>query len=307
MKNVTLRQMEYLVSVVDHGSVGAGAAACHVSQATVSASIAQLEKALGADLLVRGPARRAHATQAGLDFAARAREILGAVTEAADAVDDSREGLRGPLSVGCTHTAGPRFLPSLADLVTRSWPDVQLSLVEGAPRDIQRSVSEGRLDIGIVYSRQVRGTDLEQHHLIDVDLHAMLPADSPLARRDEVSLYDLVDMPAVMLDVPPTQELLLERINAHGLDIDVRWRSSSAETMRSLVARGLGFGFVNAVPHPSLRSFEGMEVAYRRVEERIFDNAAVALTPVGRHRLRRVDAAIEALRQIAADSDPRAW
>lgn len=307
MKDVTLRQMQYFVAVLDHGSVGAGAAACHVSQATVSAALSQLERIIGADLLVRGPARRAQPTQAGLVFAARARDILASVDEATDAVDEARESLRGPLAVGCIHTASPRFLPGLVEAVTLAWPEVQLTLLEATPWEIQERLATGRLDIGILYARQVRRTDLEQHHVANVELHVVLPADSPLARQPAVSLRDLTALPVIMLDIPPTQELLLERIHAMGLDVSVRWRSSSPETIRSLVARGLGFALVNAVPHGSVRSFEGLDVVYRPIREQVFENSAVALTATGRHRPRRVNAAIDVLRRVAAETDPRGW
>ncbi|MDY6808711.1 MAG: LysR substrate-binding domain-containing protein [Actinomycetota bacterium] len=306
MNDVTLRQMEYLIAVLDHGSVSAGAAAAHVSQATVSASLAQLEKSLGTVLLARGPARRARPTSAGEEFAARARTILAAVDDAVDSVDDSSSELRGPLSVGCLHTASPRVLPGLVEHFEKRWPRVILELVEEAPRRLQDLVATGRLDVAMLYSRQLERQELISHQLGGVRLHALLSADSPLARQDVVSLNDLVALPAILLDIPPTAELLLERIHAHGLEVDVRWRSSSAETIRALVARGLGFSLVNAIPHPSVRSFEGLEVVYRPVADEV-DNPAIAVTIPHRARSRRVAEAIRVLRRTHEQSDPDRW
>lgn len=300
MKDITLRQMQYLVAVLDHGSVGAGAAASHVSQASVSAALAQLERTLGTTLLLRGPARRAQPTAAGRDFAERARAILAAVDDAADAVDEDQRQLRGPLTVGCLHTASPRMLPGLAEHFTRTWPGVRLELVEETPGRLQDLVVGGRVDVAVIYSRQLRRPELHSSQLGPVRLHAMLPADSPFAASPEVALAELVTaLPAIMLDIKPTEELLMERIQALGLTVQVAWRSSSAETIRSLVARGLGFSLVNAVPDPSTRSFEGREVVYRPLSDEKQPNPAIAVTAPGRQDSPRIAEAIRVLREIA--------
>ncbi|MFW0794236.1 LysR family transcriptional regulator [Gordonia sp. CPCC 205515] len=306
MNDVTLRQMEYFIAVLDHGSVSAGAAAVHVSQATVSAALAQLEKSLGAVLLARGPARRARPTAAGEEFAARARTILSAVDDAVDAVDESSADLRGPLSVGCLHTASPRMLPGLVAHFEEHWPHVELRLVEETSRRLQDLVAAGRLDVAMVYTRQLERQDLITHRLGSVALHAVLAADSPLARQETVSMADLVRLPAILLDTPPVADLLVERIRRHGLDVDVRWRSSSAETIRSLVARGLGFSLVNAVPHPSTRTFEGLEVVHVPVADEV-DNPAIAVTMGNRSRSRRIAEAITTLRAIHEQTEPGMW
>lgn len=306
MNDFTLRQMEYLIAVLDHGSVSAGAAAVHVSQATVSAALSQLEKNLGVILLARGPARRARPTAAGEEFAARARAILAAIDDAIDAVDENTAELRGSLSVGCLHTASPRMLPGLVAHFDMHWPQVELRLVEDTSRRLQDLVAAGRLDVAMFYTRQLERTDLTIHRLGSVALHAVLPADSPLARQDEVQMADLVRLPAILLDTPPIADLLVERIRAHGLQVNVRWRSSSAETIRSLVARGLGFSLVNAVPHPSTRTFEGLEVVHRPVADEV-ENPAIAATMGNRGRSRRIAEAITTLRTIHEQTDPLAW
>ena len=53
MGELTLRQLEYFVAVVDAGSVTSASKKVNVTQATVSMAIAQLESHLGTDLLIR--------------------------------------------------------------------------------------------------------------------------------------------------------------------------------------------------------------------------------------------------------------
>ncbi|RRO80563.1 LysR family transcriptional regulator, partial [Corynebacterium bovis] len=89
MSDWTLRQARYFLAVVDHGSVSAAAREEHLSQGALSMAVAQLESALGVQLLVRGRARPATPTAAGLRFADRLRPIL-------DLADEAGAAARGP-------------------------------------------------------------------------------------------------------------------------------------------------------------------------------------------------------------------
>ena len=58
--NITLRQLRYLVALADTLHFGRAAAACHVSQPSLSAQIQQLEEMLGATLVERTKHRVHH-------------------------------------------------------------------------------------------------------------------------------------------------------------------------------------------------------------------------------------------------------
>ena len=57
MAEYTLRQLEYFVAVAEAGSVTAAAAAVHLSQSAMSTALADLERALDVQLLLRHHAR----------------------------------------------------------------------------------------------------------------------------------------------------------------------------------------------------------------------------------------------------------
>src|SRR3954447_16536738 len=107
MSEITLRQLQYYVSVIDHGSVTAAAVSCHISQAAASMAVGELEKAVGAHLLIRTRSKKVVPTPAGIEFAAHARAILERVSEASDAVAESLVEMRGLLRIGCSHTLSP--------------------------------------------------------------------------------------------------------------------------------------------------------------------------------------------------------
>lgn len=299
MPELTLRQLQYYVSVIDHGSVTAAATACHISQAAASMAVGQLEKAVGVDLLIRTRSKKVVPTQAGLEFAAHARAILERVAEASDAVSESLAEMRGPLRIGCSHTLSPRLLPALVDHFVSNHPLVDVGFREGAPSVLQEDVRNGRLDMALVYEQQSE-EDLERIRIAKVRLHVVLSAGHKLANRTSIRLAEIAEESAILLDIPPTIERLTAVMRSAGLEPRIRWTSSNMETIRSMVARGLGYSFVNSPPTTGT-TYEGGEVVFIPVEDKTAANAMVAVMPAGQAAPRRVNAAIEFLRETERD------
>ncbi|MFB0836072.1 LysR family transcriptional regulator [Arthrobacter halodurans] len=299
MSEITLRQLQYYVSVIDHGSVTAAAAACHISQAAASMAVGQLEKAVGADLLIRTRSKKVVPTPAGLGFAAHARAILERVAEASDAVSESLAEMRGALRIGCSHTLSPRLVPALVDHFVSNHPLVDVGFREAAPSALQDDVRNGRLDMALVYEQQ-SDDDLERVRIATVRLHVVLPAGHALAGRSSIGLAEIAEEPAILLDIPPTVERLTAVMRSAGLEPRIRWTSGNMETIRSMVARGLGYSFVNSPPATG-STYEGGEVVFIPVADRTAANAIVAMLPPGQRAPRRVGAAIEFLRETERD------
>jgi DNA-binding transcriptional LysR family regulator len=294
MAEVTLRQMQYFVATVDLGSVTAAAAACHISQSAASMALTELEKAVGASLLVRSRSKKVAPTAAGLQFAAHARAVLEQVAEAREAVSDAVGGMQGTLRVGASLTMSPRVLPPLVEHFTREHPHVDLRMHEGSPGELQDQIRAGLLDVALLYSWQA-DPDLDHLEITPVRLHVMLPASHRLAGEDRVWLRDIVSEPAILLDIPPTAERMVGVVESAGLTIHVGWRSANMDTIRTIVGRGLGYSFANSVPATGA-TFDEHQVVYRPVADNVPSNAIVAVTPAGHRLPRRVRAAIDALK-----------
>ena len=300
MSEITLRQLQYYVSVIDHGSVTAAAAACHISQAAASMAVGQLEKAVGADLLIRTRSKKVVPTTAGVEFAEHARAILERVSEASDAVSESFAQMRGPLRIGCSHTLSPRLLPPLVDHFVSNHPLVDIRFREGAPAELQDDVRNGRLDIALLYEQQSDG-DFERVRIAGVRLHVMVSAGHALAGESSVRLADIAQEPAILLDVPPTIERLTAVMRSAGLEPRIGWTSSNMETIRSMVARGLGYSFVQSHPKTGT-TYEGGEVVFIPVAEQTTANTIVAVRSAAQRAPRRVKAAIDFLQDTESDN-----
>lgn len=121
------RQMVIFDAVAREQGLAAAARALHVSEATVSRSLAALEKRLGACLLERST-RGAMLTEAGRQFASDCTRLL----QAADEADASANGLhsepRGLLNVVTPLLFGEQLLMPLVLAFLDTWPGIEISM-----------------------------------------------------------------------------------------------------------------------------------------------------------------------------------
>lgn len=299
MGEFTLRQLEYFVAVLDHGSLTKAASESNISQAAASMAIAQLEKGLGLDLLIRTRAKRVEPTPAGVELGARARRILREAAELPDALRGSHEGMRGRVSIGCMIAISPRLIPELIRVFAAKWPDVELDFVEGNAEELQRAVEEGELDVAFIYSLQVI-PGVEILAVAASRPQFMLAADHPLAGRPSLGFADLADEDVVLFDVPPSAERVIAMFHSAGVEPKVRWRSVVAQTIRGIVATGQAYSVTNV--WPGIESlYTGAHVALVPINDELPENALVAAVPPGVARPRRVQEVIAVARELTKE------
>lgn len=296
----TLRQLEYFVAVLEVGTVTEAARRSNISQSAASVALAQLEKALGAELFLRTQARRLVPTSAGEALGVHARRILAEAHELSDAVRSDWDGVAGRVRVGCMVTMSPRLLPRLVQELQARWPAIELIMVEGAPEDLQNDVAQGRLDLAFIFAQHAL-SDLETTTIVSARPHALLPQDHPLAAKKAIHLAELVHEDAVLLDVPPSAERVLSMFQTLGLEPRVRWRSSVSETVRELVARGFGYSIMNIWPGTE-QPFAASHLALVPLADETPANAVIAVTGSVRQP-RRIGAVIDAAIASASTTD----
>jgi LysR family hydrogen peroxide-inducible transcriptional activator len=153
---VTLRQLQYLVAVAEARSFRRAAEACRVSQPSLSAQVAEAERALGVRVFERDR-RRVIVTPAGEAVLARARRVL---LEADDLLDEARRAadpLCGTLRLGVLPTIGPYLLPTVAPALRRAFPKLVLLWSEDKTAALVARISAGDLDAAVV----ARESDLD--------------------------------------------------------------------------------------------------------------------------------------------------
>jgi DNA-binding transcriptional LysR family regulator len=194
---IELRLLEHAIVLARHRSYARAAKALHVSQPTLSRTIAGLEEALGVRLFDRG--------RGGVEPTAFGRLLIerGAAL-LADEATLRREihqlaGLEaGELVVG----AGPYSAAlSVGRAMTRflaTHPNVRARIVRSDPEQIVRDVVAGRCDLGVAGSG-VSARDPRLHHepLPSHPIHLFVRPDHPLAERSGLLLADVLAFPLV--------------------------------------------------------------------------------------------------------------
>lgn len=280
----TLRQLQLFVAACETESVTLAAQRELISQSAASSAIAQLERAIGLQLLIRRHAHGVSPTPAGRIFLNRARALLREADELNRLTDELNDSVAGTLDLGCLVTLAPIVLPSLC----RSFRDRHLEVVfriEEAGQDgLLRKLREGQISLALTYDLGL-DDDISFQQLAALPPVALLSADHPFAGRDEVELRELAAEPMVLLDLPMSREYFLSLFLAHGLEPNVHHRSQHLDVVRSMVGNGFGYTLVNARP----------------VTDRSLDGRLMIAVPLaGEHRPMRLG-----LASLAGSREPR--
>ncbi len=252
---MTLTELKYIVAVARERHFGRAAEACFVSQPTLSVAIRKLEDELGVTLFERGGSE-VGVTPIGQRIVAQAQKVL---EESASIKDIARQGhdpLAGPLRVGVIHTIGPYLLPRLVPVQIERTPQMPLLLQENFTVRLVELLRQGEIDCAIM-ALPLPEAGLVTQPLYDEPFLVAVPHDHEWARHESIDAQDLKQQTMLLLgsghcfrdqvlEVCPE----LSRFSATSDGIQRTFEGSSLETIRHMVAAGIGVTVlpVTAVP-----------------------------------------------------------
>ncbi|MFE3163277.1 LysR family transcriptional regulator [Streptomyces sp. NPDC059224] len=192
-----LRRLEYLVALARERHFARAAAACHVSQPSLSAAIRRLEHELGVPIVRRGR-RYEGLTPEGETVLAWAHRILAERDALRQELSALREGLTGTLRLGIVPTAVP-----VAALLTGPFcdrhPHARVAMESLSSLDIRRGLAEFELDAAMTYLdvdelRQVRRFPLYEERYV-----LLTPVDGPLGDTADATWSQAAALPLCLL------------------------------------------------------------------------------------------------------------
>lgn len=245
----TLRQLEYLVAVGDHGSVTEAAERVNVSAPSVSAAISQLEREFGITLFVRRHAHGLSLTQAGRSFVEQARQILAEAGKLNALSNELTGQVRGPLHVACLVTFAQAVIPAIRRTFSDAYPDVDFFQYERDHAAILEGLRMARFDVALSYDLDIPA-DMTFRELAVLPPYAVLHEDHPLAGRTEVTVQDLAAHPMILLDLPFSATYFLSLFRDAGLNPRIVERTRDMSVMRAMVANRFGYSIANIRPIP---------------------------------------------------------
>lgn len=141
----TLKQLQYLVMLKDHGHFGRAAEACLVTQSTLSSGLRELEGLIGVTLVER-TRRIVRFTPLGDRIADKARRVLREAEELSDLARAAGRPLSGEMRMSVIPTIAPFMLPRILPRLRADYPDLKLFLREEPSAAACEGLQNGRTD-----------------------------------------------------------------------------------------------------------------------------------------------------------------
>ncbi len=232
-----LYQLEYFLEAARQRNFTRAAARLHLAQAALSEQIRKLEAELGTPLFNRGR-RETVLTAAGETLRLHAEALLERAAAARRAVQDLI-GLRGGrLTIGAIPSVSACLLPAAIAAFRRRHPLVELALFEGTSEAVAQWVEGGRVEFGIVQLPTSVGS-FDERLLLTEPFVALISKAHPAAKQSSISLAKLATEPFVLYK-GRARDTALAACRAAGFEPRIACESSELETIRCLVAAGLG-------------------------------------------------------------------
>ncbi len=230
-----LRSLQIFVQIADEGSITRAADKLGLAQPALTRRIKQLERELGAQLLLRLP-RGVRLTSAGSDLLEHARRIAAEVSRARDQVRGNSRTVRGRVVVGTSPTLAPLLLPGCVARARPLLPGVALKLVEGFSAQLLDALIAGRLDLAVM-TNPPRSPAVALTPLLSEPLVVVSP---PQARgtRPAYSLAELSRLPLLLS--AGLRAVAEQQLAATGTSLRIEAEVDSIEAIRRLLLSGVG-------------------------------------------------------------------
>lgn len=245
----TLRQLQYLKALAEHGSFGRAAEAAHVTQPTLSAGIQELAKVLGAPVVDRARSG-VILTPVGEEALRRANVILNEADALVQAAKNAGQPLTGRFRLGVIPTVAPFLLPRVLPVLRKRYPNLRLFLREDLTHRLIAALKAGQLDAALIALPYDMG-GLDWAHVVDDELLAAAPADHPLAREASISPDDMDSRDLILLeDGHCLRDHALAACGLKppraGVEEEI-FAATSLPTLVQMVGSGLGVTFIPAM------------------------------------------------------------
>jgi LysR family transcriptional regulator, hydrogen peroxide-inducible genes activator len=241
----TLKQLQYLVALRQHGHFGKAAEACFVTQSTLSASLRELESSLGVTLVER-TRRVVRFTALGERIADKAIRILREAEELAEMARAEGQPLHGELRMGVIPTIAPFLLPAMLPRLRSEWPKLKLYLREETSQAACEALHRGHLDCVLLALPYACG-EVDSAPLFDDRLFVAFPRGE--APRGPTVDVDSIDENRMLLleDGHCLKDHALSACNRPDLRSRAAMMGTSLHTLVQMVDNGLGLTFVPAM------------------------------------------------------------
>ena len=199
---MNIQQLRYVVAIANSGTFREAAEKMYVSQPSLSISVRDLEKELGFKIF-RRTSSGTFLTRRGMEFYEKAQDLVKGFDIFQNQYANPEEE-KDEFSIASQHYD---FLPPTITTFSQRYPDYKnFRIFESTTVQILDEVAQGHSEIGIIYlnnqnqkgiMQRIEKLGLEVIELIPFQTHIYLREGHPLAKKKELVMEDLVDLPTV--------------------------------------------------------------------------------------------------------------
>ncbi|MDE1196094.1 LysR family transcriptional regulator [Pseudomonas sp. Bc-h] len=205
--------------VAKSGSISRAAMELGADQSTVSRRVGLLEAELGVRLFHRS-GRGVTLTERGQQLLGFANTMNDTLVEAERAMRDSAEQGPAKLCIAAQPTIARILFGSLGHALKARYPLTQVHFVEGLAADILNRLSDGAVDIAILYLPEHPGA-LQFDPLLSEGVQLITPANYPL-KGDAIAVRDLGDIPLILPSTHHGLRMMVESLaNRYGFSANI--------------------------------------------------------------------------------------
>lgn len=241
-----IQQLRYLVALADSLSFSRAAAACNVTQPTLSMQLKELESRLGTALVERTRAR-VILTPTGTEIARRARRVLAEINDICEIARNDADGLHGTLQMGVVQTVGGYVLSLAMPVLRDTFPSLRIFVREDKLEALPQRLSDGTHDV-LLLPEPISNPDFTSLRLIREPLHLVVPVEHRLAAQEAIAPEDLAG--ETILAIDRTQSLF-EQVEplceAAGATLAQDYAGTTLDTLRLMVTTGMGLALLPAL------------------------------------------------------------
>jgi len=239
-----MRQIDYVLAVIDHGSFTAGAEALGIAQPSLSEGLRRLEAELGVRLFDR-VGRRVALTDAGRAFEGPARRLVRERALVLEAVGAVRALDRGTLDVVSLPTLAVDPLAPLVGRFRVAHPGIVVRIAEPEQSaGVEDSVADGLSELGLVVL-PARRDDLVAIELESQEIVAICPPGTALPATGKLPVARLAEMPLIATPRGTSmRDLVDQALASAGMTAAYAVETGQREAIAPLVLAGAGTSFL---------------------------------------------------------------
>lgn len=234
-----IRQINYFIKAAEMLHFTEAAAACFVTQSTLSQQIKQLEEELGTFLFDR-VGKQVRLTEAGDVFLTHARQIILDVKKSRQAILELNNLVIGDLKIGVTYAFSSMLLPALAPFSSK-YPGIKIVVEYGTAGELEHQLKQGELDVILAFHDQSENDDLslEMEHLFSSRIMMVVSKKHPLADLKKISLGDLAKVELILPSKGfSSRDLLNELFRKSRLSPVIKIEMNDVHSLLSMVEEG---------------------------------------------------------------------